>query len=114
MTVYIPQLTRRRDPATGDFVPAHDVSSASEYGELVELLSPRAVPYNSATIIAELHEKLADYDPERDYILLMGDPALIGWTVAIASEAEKGRVRMLKWSMSERRYLVIDAAIFPD
>lgn len=105
--VYIVQVgMQRRDTMTGDKVP-FDLSPAEEYGQLVPLLGPRATPYNTEAIIQELRLGLRDYT-ENDYLLLVGNPVLIGIASAIcASKAHT--VQFLQWSGRERRYLRLRA-----
>lgn len=90
-----------------------DLSPAKEFGELVFLLGNGATPFSSEAPIAELSSKLADYSDD-DYLLLIGNPCLIGFTVAIAADANNGRVRLLQWSGKEQRYLKVEANLFPD
>lgn len=111
--VFILQKQMRWDERQGDLVPKFDLSSAEQYGEFEWLLSPTAAPFNSAPIIAELHEKLADYGDD-DYLLLVGNPCLIGFATSIAADNNEGRVKLLQWSGKEHAYIVVEAALFPD
>ena len=61
--------------------------------------------------IDELNEKLAGYKPT-DYLLLVGNPCLIGWAVAIATHKTGGSVRLLQWSGKDKKYIGILANIF--
>lgn len=90
------------------FVPKFDLTSAAEYGELIYLLTPTAAPFNSKPIIEELREKLIDFSND-DHLLLIGNPALIGFSVAIAAESNGGAISLLQWSGKERRYVRIQA-----
>jgi hypothetical protein len=113
--VYVVQCHRKRDPETNEFVPVYDLTPAKEFGAVIELLTPQATPFNPGPVVQRLHEVLQDYDPETDWILPMGNPALIGWAIAIASEySPQGRVRILQWVGRENAYLPTDAVLFPD
>lgn len=104
--VYVVQLQRRWDDSKTDLIAKFDLAPARKYGELVYLLSPTAGPFNSRSIIAELWDKLEDYTPN-DHLLLIGNPCLIGWVMAIAAQITGGTVRLLQWNGKERGYLEI-------
>ena len=109
--VFIVQRQHKYDPATSDLVPKYDLSSAVQYGELVYLLSPTAGPFNTDSIVTELQRKLSDYT-DKDYLLLIGNPCLIGWTVAIAAQKTGGLVILLQWSGKDQRYIPIEAQLY--
>ena len=90
-------------------VPKFDLSSAEIFGEVTYLLSARAAPFTPDPVIKELAHMLADYDGDNDYLLLVGNPCLIGWTVALAANASGGKVRLLQWSGRDGRYIPIFA-----
>lgn len=114
MTVYVVQDQKRKNPATGELEDRFDLSPAQEFGPLVFLLGSSASPFSTPAVIAELQLKLQNFS-DRDCLLLTGNPALIGLSVAVAADANKGRVRLLQWSGSHSRYLPITAeGIFPD
>jgi len=46
---------------------------------------------------------LRDYSPE-DYLLLTGDPAIIGIACSIVSDITNGKFNLLKWDRQERMY----------
>lgn len=104
--VFCVQKQHRQDPQTGDLVPKFDLTPAQEYGELRYLFSPTAGPFNATNMLPELHEKLRDYTPE-DFLLLIGNPVLIGMAVAVAAGYSPTRVQLLQWSSSARGYLPI-------
>ena len=109
--VFIVQNQMERDGA-GDLVPRFPtIYKAESYGKLVEILSPSAAPWGN-DIVDEIKVVLADYDGDADFLLLIGNPALIGMCVAIAAQAPaaRGRVQMLQWvGKREQRYFPIIA-----
>ena len=110
--VFVIQRQMKWDPKSEEFVLRYPtVERAEEFGELIYLLGPRVSPYRSEEVIDELHEKLADFDGDEDYLLLIGNPNLIWWAGAIAAQNGGGRVRTLQWSGREKRYVVVDATI---
>lgn len=104
--VFVIQHQHRWNRTRERFEPKFDLSPAEEFGELVMLLSPTAAPFRSEEVQHELCEKLADFGDE-DFLLLVGNPALIGMTVAIAATVNGGAVRLLQWNGRERRYIPI-------
>ena len=111
--VYVVQCQMRWDGEKGSLVPKFDLAPAEVFGELVFLLSPSAAPFNSPPIIDELQRKLAGYDDD-DHLLLVGNPCLIGMVVALAADANNGRVKMLQWSGRHQSYRVVEASLWSD
>lgn len=108
--VYIVQEQNRWDEKAMKLVPRFDLSSAEQYGDLDYLLSPTAAPFSSASILRDLHHKLRHFTDE-DYLLLIGNPCLIGWSVAVASYHNDGFVTLLQWSGREGKYIEIKSEI---
>lgn len=106
MSVYVVQKQHKWDTQKQELVEKYDLRPAEEYGDLVYLLSPTAAPFNSRPIINELKEKLKFFKPD-DYLLLIGNPALIGFSVAIAADHTGGSLNLLQWSGKDRKYLPI-------
>lgn len=110
MTVYVVQNPHQANRITGRLEPIFDVSPAEKYGELSWLLGPGARPFSPESVVMELHMKLKNYDAKRDFILLIGNPSLIGFTVAIAAQHDpNGCVRVLQWDGKKREYVEIMA-----
>lgn len=106
--VYIVQQGSMRNPKTGEKTP-FDFTPAGDYGDIVFLLSPTASPSGPESICRELNDKLRDFT-DQDFLVLTGNPALIGWSVAIASQYCK-RVNLLQWSGRARRYIWIKSPL---
>ena len=104
--VYVVQHQHKWDPECRTFVPKFDMEPAQKFGELTELLSPTAAPFRSEPLIKELHQKLKGIKPD-DYLLLIGNPVLIGVSVAIAAMHSQGELNVLQWSGKDGRYLVV-------
>lgn len=109
--VYVVQQQKKRDHGTGELVDRFDLSAAADYGSLVFLLGPQATPLRPRPTLAELRAGLEEFTGD-DYLLLIGNPCLIGWAVALAAEASGGRVRLLQWHSHSGSYLVIDSQVF--
>jgi hypothetical protein len=91
-----------------------DFRKARRYGELVPVLWGDAFPDNSHQRVEEMQAiiraKLRGFDPQRDYILLTGDPVAIAITALVISERVL-TVRFLKWDRENREYYAIPVQI---
>lgn len=104
--VYVVQNALHYSPKTRGLVPKFDLSAAHEYGEIIELLSPNAGPFSLETILPELHDKLSNFRSD-DFLLLIGNPVLIGLSMSIAALYNHGDMTVLQWSGKEQGYLPI-------
>lgn len=110
--VFVIQRQQRWDSVKQELVDKFDIGPAEVFGTVVYLLSPRAAPFNSKSVIDELRVKLADYN-DRDHLLLIGNPCLIGFAVAIAAnQSDDGRVNLLQWSGRDQRYTSVPGTLF--
>lgn len=91
MTVYVAQEVLDRE---GRLV--HDLSPARRWGELEFLMPPGPVALNPQPMVMELRHKLRNFGDE-DLLLAVGDPTVIGAATAVAADANRGYVRMLRW-----------------
>ncbi|MBC8183265.1 hypothetical protein H8E88_19340 [candidate division KSB1 bacterium] len=107
--VYIVQEIMRKNRYQ-ELEPVHDLTPASVYGELKILLSNRRMPLNIQPIIRELRSKLRNFSDE-DYLLLVGDPVLIGLATAIAADINIGMINLLKWDRQTKQYIKINTNI---
>lgn len=110
--VFVVQCQHRWNRERQALEPKYDVTAAAEYGEIRYLLSPTAAPFRPEPIVEELHAKLADFRPS-DYLLLIGNPVLIGLAVAIAARVTNGIVSMLQWSGKDQRYIPVRVHVYP-
>jgi hypothetical protein len=91
--------------------PRVDIVSASKWGDLVPLASPfDQIHLNSGRIVSQLRRKLKDFNDD-DWLLAMGDPAIIGVAFAIAADANRGRVGLLKWDKIEKIYYPVNVSV---
>lgn len=101
--VYVVQNHLRYDPELGELVPRYNISPAERFGKLKFILSPRATTARPEEVIAKMDLILRNFTDE-DFLLLIGNPVLIGWATALAAAHNKGRVQLLVWSGKERDY----------
>lgn len=100
--VFIVHETLRRNPGTRAMEPVQDFSSAQEYGELVHVFG-QAVPQDYEQALPIIQDALAGYTQD-DYLIFVGDPALIAMAAAMAVRATGGPVRWLTWDKRIKRY----------
>ena len=62
-------------------------------------------------VIQTLKQKLKDYQLD-DYLLLTGDPAIIGVACSIVSDITNGKYNLLKWDKQERRYYPVEIDLY--
>ena len=92
--------------------PKFNIMGAAQYGNLKFLLDERSqIIFSPGPLIFKLRSALRDFKVT-DYLLLTGDPAIIGVTCSIVSEYTNGRFNLLKWDKQERRYYPIEINLY--
>ena len=112
MTVYVVQDQTKKDHTTGEIVARFDLTPAKRYGELKFLLRATAKPFSPLPILEELRRGLEDFGDE-DYLLLIGNPVIMGMAAAIAADIN-GTVNFLQWSGKYKKYVIVKVPIFTD
>lgn len=92
----------------GQVVPRINLNHLKRYGRIVFLFGWSDVAVDDALnnandMVRGLRRDLKSFGDD-DYIVPLGNPALIGMATAIAAECNDGRVRILDWMRDERRY----------
>jgi len=62
--------------------------------------------FSPGPLIRKLRHGLKHFK-ENDYLLLTGDPALIGVACSLVSDITNGKYKILKWDKQERKYYPI-------
>jgi hypothetical protein len=107
-TVYVIQDV----PGTREGRPKINIIGASQFGALKVLLPENAqIILSAGPLIFKLRQLLQNYTPN-DYLLLTGDPAIIGVACSIASDITNGKYNLLKWDKQERRYYPVEIDLF--
>jgi|TARA_R110000803_G_scaffold38675_4_gene83613 hypothetical protein len=101
MTVYVVQEVRGRN-----------ILDAERFGKL-QLLLPEGsqLVLSSGPTVRKLNNKLKDFNDE-DYLLLAGDPAVIGISCAIAADKNRGKFNCLKWDKMEHKYYPLEIDLY--
>ena len=93
---------------TGD--PA--IIGATQFGNLKVCLPENSqIILSPNYVITTLRQKLKDYTI-RDYLLLTGDPAIIGVACSIVSDITNGKYNLLKWDKQEKRYYPVEINLY--
>ena len=99
-------------PGTSMGRPKFNIMGALKYGKLKVLLKENAqIVLSPGPVIFELRRLLKNYT-SKDFLLLSGDPAIIGLACTIASDINNGRFNLLKWDKQERKYYPIHINLF--
>ena len=107
-TVYVIQEIA----GTREGKPRINIMGASEYGSLKFLLPELSqIIFSPGPLIFKLRKLLKNYNSE-DYLLLTGDPALIGVACSIVSDITNGKYNLLKWDRQERKYYPIKINLY--
>ena len=94
-------------PGTKAGTPKINIMSASKYGKFKFLLPEFSqIIFSPGPLIFKLRNLLKNYTQE-DYLLLTGDPAIIGVACSIVSNITNGKYNLLKWDKQERQYYPI-------
>jgi hypothetical protein len=97
---------------TADGRPKINIMGASKYGEFVFLLPELSqIIFSPGPLIFKLRKALKDFTTE-DYLLLTGDPAIIGVACSIVSDMTNGKYNLLKWDKQERQYYSIQIDLY--
>ena len=94
-------------PGTQAGNPKINIMGAANYGMFKFLLPEFSqIIFSPGPLIFKLRKALKDFK-EKDYLLLTGDPAIIGVACSIVSDITSGRYNLLKWDKQERKYYPI-------
>ena len=98
------------DKETGK--PKYNVLGAQKFGEIVTLLPVYSQIFLSpGPLVIKLRTLLKNFTTN-DYLLLSGDPAIIGVVCSLVSDQTNGRFKLLKWDRQEKTYYPIEINIF--
>ena len=99
-------------PGTKEGKPKINIIGASQYGKLNFLLQELSqIIFSPGPLIFKLREKLKNFT-QKDYLLLTGDPAIIGVACSIVSDMTNGKFNLLKWDKQERKYYPIEINLY--
>ena len=92
--------------------PKINIIGASSYGKFKFLLPEFSqMIFSPGPLIYKLRRGLKDFKTG-DYLLLTGDPAIIGVACSIVSDITNGKYNLLKWDKQERKYYPIEINLY--
>jgi len=99
-------------PGTSKGEPKFNIMGASKYGDIVTLLPEfsQIIP-SPGPLVFKLRKLLKNYTSD-DYLLLTGDPAIIGVACSIVADLTNGRYNILKWDRQEKTYYPIEIDLY--
>ena len=99
-------------PGTKEGNPRINIMGASKYGEFKFLLPELSqIIFSPGPLIFKLRSLLKNFTSD-DYLLLTGDPAIIGVACSIVSDMTNGKYNLLKWDKQERKYYPIKINLY--
>ena len=97
---------------SADGRPKINIMGAREYGDFEFLLPELSqIIFSPGPLIFKLRKALKNFTSE-DYLLLTGDPAIIGVACSIVSDMTNGKYKLLKWDKQERKYYPIEINLY--
>ena len=95
--------------------PKINIMGASVYSSSgkFEFLLPEfsQMVFSPGPLVYKLRQGLKDFT-KKDYLLLTGDPAIIGVACSIVSDITNGKYNLLKWDKQERKYYPIEINLY--
>ena len=99
-------------PGTSIGQPKYNILGAQKFGQIVTVLPERSqIIMSPGPLIQKLRTLLKEYTTD-DYLLLSGDPAIIGVVCSVVSDVTNGKYKLLKWDRQEKTYYPIEIDIF--
>jgi len=92
--------------------PKINIMGASNYGRFKFLLPEFSqIIFSPGPLVYKLRQGLKEFN-KKDYLLLTGDPAIIGVACSIVSDITGGKFNLLKWDKQERKYYPIEINLY--
>ena len=92
--------------------PKINIMGASRYGQFKFLLPEFSqIIFSPGPLVYKLRQGLKNFK-QGDYLLLTGDPAIIGVACSIVSDTTNGKYNLLKWDKQERKYYPIKINLY--
>ena len=99
-------------PGTREGNPRINIMGASKYGQFKFLLPESSqIIFSPGPLVFKLRSLLKNFN-EDVYLLLTGDPAIIGVACSIVSDMTNGKYNLLKWDKQERTYYPISINLY--
>jgi hypothetical protein len=104
--VYIPQIVEVYSESNNRHTPLFDFSDAERFGHLVAVLEPSDNPSFLALLTTKIRKALVPFTIN-DYLVAVGDPAIIGICAGIILRRQK-KLKMLRWDRRLKMYIELE------
>jgi hypothetical protein len=92
--------------------PKINIMGAAEFGTFKFILPELSqIIFSPGPLVFKLRQGLKNFSKD-DYLLLTGDPAIIGVACSIVSDITNGKYKLLKWDKQERTYYPIEINLY--
>ena len=99
-------------PGTQAGRPKFNIMGVQRYGKIKVCLPEFSqIVLSPGPLIFRLRKLLENYTP-KDYLLLTGDPAIIGVACAIVADKMNGKFNLLKWDKQEKTYYPVEINLY--
>ena len=99
-------------PGTKEGRAKINIMGAAAFGKFKFLLPELSqIIFSPGPLIFKLRKSLSKYR-QKDFLLLTGDPAIIGVACSIVSDITNGKYNLLKWDKQERKYYSIEIDLY--
>ena len=99
-------------PGTSIGQPKYNVLGAQKFGQIVTVLPEKSqIILSPGPLIHKLRTALKDYTTD-DYLLLSGDPAIIGVVCSVVCDITNGKFNLLKWDRQEKVYYPLEINLY--
>ena len=99
-------------PGTKIGRPKFNIIGAQKFGRIEVLLrEDTQIVRSPGPITYQLRRLLKDFT-DKDYLLLSGDPKVIGLAIAVACDINNGKYKTLTWDKQEKMYYSTEFNIY--
>ena len=92
--------------------PKFNIIGAQKFGRIEVLLrEDTQIVRSPGPITYQLRRLLKDFT-DKDYLLLSGDPKVIGLSIAVACDINNGKYKTLTWDKQEKMYYSTEFNIY--
>ena len=99
-------------PGTKIGRPKFNIIGAQKFGRIEVLLKEDTqIVRSPGPITYQLRRLLKDFK-DKDYLLLSGDPKVIGLSIAVACDINNGKYKTLTWDKQEKMYYSTEFNIY--
>ena len=92
--------------------PKFNIIGAQKFGRIEVLLrEDTQIVRSPGPITYQLRRLLKDFK-DKDYLLLSGDPKVIGLSIAVACDINNGKYKTLTWDKQEKMYYSTEFNIY--